>query len=77
VVADARILSRHADAVVYMIRWDRTPRGAVQEGLKEMRNVKAPLAGTALTMINEERAMKYAYEGYAYYKGRYKDYYVS
>lgn len=77
VVADARILSRHADAVVYVIRWDKTPRGAVLEGLKEMRNVGAPLAGTALTMINEERAMKYAYEGYAYYKGRYKDYYVS
>jgi capsular exopolysaccharide synthesis family protein len=77
VVTDARILSRHADAVVYVVRWDKTPRGAVQEGLKEMRSVKAPLAGTVLTMINEKRAMKYAYEGYAYYKGRYKDYYVS
>jgi polysaccharide biosynthesis transport protein len=77
VVADARILSRHADAVVYIVRWDKTPRGAVQEGLKEMRTVKAPVVGSVLTMVNEERAMKYAYDGYAYYKGRYKDYYVS
>jgi polysaccharide biosynthesis transport protein len=77
VVADARILSRHADAVVYVVRWDKTPRGAVQEGLKEMRTVNAPIAGAVLTMINEERAMKYSYEGYSYYKGRYKDYYVS
>jgi polysaccharide biosynthesis transport protein len=77
VVADARILSRVADAVIYAVRWDKTPRGAVLEGLKELRTVNAPVAGVAFTMINEDRAMRYAYEGYAYYKGQYKDYYVS
>lgn len=75
VVADARIVSRLVDAVVYMIRWDRTPRDAVEEGLKEMRYVSAPLAGVALTLINEQRAAKYAHDGYAYHKGRYTDYF--
>lgn len=77
VVADARILSALADAVVYTIRWDHTPRGAVLEGLKDLRSVRAPIAGVVLSMVNEARAAKYAYDGYAYYRGRYKDYYIS
>lgn len=77
VVTDARILSRLADAVIYAVRWDSTPRGAVVEGLKELKSVNAPIAGTVLTMVNEARASQYSYDGYGYYKGRYKDYYVS
>ena len=77
VVADARILASHADAVVYVVRWDHTPRGAVLEGLNEMRAMRTPLAGVVLTMVNEAKASKYAYDGYAYYRGRYRDYYVS
>ncbi len=77
VVTDARILSQLADAVVYAVRWDKTPRGAVLEGLKELRSVGAPIAGLVMTMINEARATKYSYDGYNYYKGKYKDYYIS
>ena len=77
VVADARILSKQADAVVYAVRWDHTPRGAVLEGLRDLHSMKAPVAGVILTMVNEAKATKYAYDGYAYYRGRYRDYYVS
>ena len=45
-----------SDAVVYAVRWGRTPRGAVAEGLRELRSVDAPIAGIALTMIDEARA---------------------
>ncbi len=77
VVADAKILSRHVDAVVYVVCWDRTPRGAVLEGIRELEAFKAPLIGVTFTMLNETRASKYSYDGYSYYRGRYKDYYVS
>ena len=77
VVTDARIISKLADAVVYAVRWDETPRGAVLEGLKELKNIDAPMAGVVMTLINEEKASRYSYEGYSYYKGRYKDYYVT
>lgn len=77
IVTDARILARLADAVVYAVRWDKTPRGAVLEGLKELRSVNAPIAGMAMTFINEARATRYSYDGYSYYKGRYKDYYTT
>lgn len=75
VVADARIISRLVDAVVYVVRWDKTPRGAVLEGLKDLRTLKAPIAGVVMTLVNEGRASKYTYDGYNYYKGRYRDYY--
>nr|WP_254436087.1 polysaccharide biosynthesis tyrosine autokinase [Ruegeria arenilitoris] len=77
VVTDARILSQLADAVVYAVRWDKTPRDAVLEGLKELRSVGAPISGLVMTLINEARATKYSYEGYNYYKGKYRDYYIS
>ena len=77
VVTDARILTKMADAVIYAVRWDNTPRGAVQEGLKQLKSVNAPVTGLVLTMVNEARAARYSYDGYGYYEGRYKDYYVS
>lgn len=77
IVADARILSSLADAVVYVVRWDHTPRGAVMEGLKELRAVRAPVAGVVLSLMNEARASKYNYDGYSYYRGKHKDYYIS
>ncbi len=77
VVSDARIISKVADAVVYAVRWDNTPRGAVAEGLKELRSVDAPLAGIVMTMVNEAKAARYSYEGYGYYRGRYDGYYSS
>jgi Mrp family chromosome partitioning ATPase len=75
VVTDARIVSSLADAVVFVVRWDKTPRAAVTEGLRELSTVDARVAGIALTMVNEARASKYAYDGYSYYKGRYRDFY--
>ena len=76
VVTDARILAQYADALVYVVRWDATPRDAVAEGLKDLRAIKAPVAGVVLSMVNETKAAKYSYDGYGYYKGRYRNYYV-
>ena len=76
VVTDARILSAYADALVYVVRWDSTPREAVAEGLKDLRAIKAPIAGLVLSMVNEKKAAKHSYDGYGYYRGRYRNYYV-
>jgi capsular exopolysaccharide synthesis family protein len=77
VVTDARIISKLADAVVYAVRWDNTPRGAVLEGLKELEAIRAPIAGLVMTLVNEDRASRYSYDGYSYYKGKYRDYYTN
>ncbi len=75
-VADPRILASHADVVVYVVRWDDTPRDAVQEGLNELRKLNAPVGGIVLSMVNEAKAARYTYAGYNSYRGRHRNYYV-
>lgn len=77
VVSDARILSTHCDAVVYCTRWASTPRGAVIEGLRELETVDAPIAGVVVTLLNEKKAARESYDGYVYYRGRFRDYYAN
>jgi capsular exopolysaccharide synthesis family protein len=76
VVTDARVLTRLSDAVVYLVRWDRTRRNAVQEGLRELASVKARFAGVVFTVVDEARAAKHVDNEY-YYKRRYRNYTAS
>lgn len=75
-VADPRILSSYVDGVVYVVRWDNTPKGAVEEGLKELQSVKAPIIGTVLSLVNENKVSNYSYQGYSYYRAKYRNYYT-
>jgi polysaccharide biosynthesis transport protein len=59
-VADARIIAPNADAVVYLVRWNRTRRSAVVEGVRELRSVRARISGVALTLVDERQSRKYA-----------------
>lgn len=77
VVSDARILSTLCDAVVYCTRWASTPRGAVAEGLRELETVDAPIAGVVVTLLNEAKAARQSFDGYIYYRGRFRDYYAN
>ncbi len=77
VVTDARIVASMADAIIFAVRWDKTPRAAVLEGLRELTSLDAKLTGVVMTMVNESKAARYSYDGYGYYKGRYRDYYES
>lgn len=74
-LSDARIVSRVADAVVYAVRWQKTPRGAVGEGLAQLRSVGANVVGVVMTAANEAKMRRNRYGGYQYYKGNYKGYY--
>ncbi len=73
VVADARIVAQLADAVVYLVRWDHTRRGAVNEGLRELVSVNARIAGIGLTLVDEARATSYSHSDYVY-KQAYRNY---
>lgn len=73
VVTDARVIAQHADAVVYLVRWDHTRRGAVAEGLRELATVNARIAGIALSLVDESRASSFAHSDYLYKKS-YRDY---
>lgn len=75
-IADSRILARAADRVIYVVRWNTTPRDAVRNGLKLLREAKAPLFGTVLSQVNRRRHARYDYGDYGSYYGRYTEYYA-
>ena len=51
-VSDARTLAVQADAVLMVMRWDRTPRGAIRAALSLLEQDKAPLLGAVLSMVD-------------------------
>ncbi len=51
------MIAQHCDAVLYVVRWDRTPKAQITEGLKLLRAVNAPVAGLVLSQV-DEKAMK-------------------
>jgi capsular exopolysaccharide synthesis family protein len=60
-VNDARILARLADAVVLVVRWERTPRAASLHAIRSLTDIMAPLAGVVLARANK---VQFRYENY-------------
>ncbi|MGE0357606.1 MAG: GumC family protein [Burkholderiales bacterium] len=79
-VSDSLVLSRHASAVIYVVKADSTPYPVAQNGLKRLARVAAPVLGVVLNQLDLERAEKYhgEYSGYrghkGYGKGAYRGY---
>ncbi|MFM9863367.1 MAG: GumC family protein [Micropepsaceae bacterium] len=65
-VSDTRMLARLADKVIYVVKWDQTPREAVVSGIKLLRDANADIAGTVLTQADLRRHAIYGY-GYTSY----------
>jgi polysaccharide biosynthesis transport protein len=74
-VTDALVLSHAADATLFMIRWEKTPRPVALGALKLLQTQGRHLAGVVLTRVNVRKHAKYGYGDYGYYYGRYGDYY--
>jgi exopolysaccharide transport family protein len=74
-VNDTKILSQLADAVLFVVRWEKTPREAVVNALRALSDVKAPLAGIALARADMKRFQyySYGYHDYYYYNKYYTD----
>lgn len=64
-VSDALVLSRHAHAVVYVVKADETPGQSALDGIKRLREIKAPLLGVVLNKVEMKASGKYGY-GYRY-----------
>ncbi|RRH97719.1 polysaccharide biosynthesis tyrosine autokinase [Mesorhizobium tamadayense] len=56
--ADASILARHVDKVVFVVKWRETSREAVAEGIRHLGD-RSKLAGIALTMVDEPKLPRY------------------
>ncbi|MEM8731894.1 MAG: polysaccharide biosynthesis tyrosine autokinase, partial [Pseudomonadota bacterium] len=74
-VSDASVVGNHADAAIYAVHWDKTPREAATRGLKQLRDLGIHVNGVVLTLVDRKRQSQYSYYryGYSYYQN---DYYV-
>ncbi len=74
-VSDTSLLTRIADQVIYLIRWNSTPRDAVRNGVRLLRSAGAPVAGVVMSQVNMSKHKRYGYGDYGHYYGRYGEYY--
>lgn len=75
-VSDARVLARLADRVIYLVKWNSTPRDAVHNGIKLLRGAGVLVSGLVLSQVNQRKHARYGYGDYGHYYGRYRDYYA-
>jgi succinoglycan biosynthesis transport protein ExoP len=74
-VSDARVTAELADYIVFLVRWEQTPREVAINALKLLRD-KDKNVGVVLSQVNVHRHAKYGYGDYGYYYSRYRDYYT-
>ena len=67
-VNDTKVLCKLADAVLFVVRWEKTPREAVATGMRALSDIKAPVVGVAMSRADTKR--------YHYYSYGYGDYYA-
>lgn len=74
-VNDTKILARMVDAVLFVVRWEKTPRDAAVNAVRSLSDVQAPLAGIVLARADTERYRyySYGYQDYTAYHTYYSD----
>lgn len=76
-VTDSRIAALFADRVLLAIRWQETTRETAQGGLRQLQDVRAPIAGAVLTQVDVRKHAQYGYGDVGQYYGKYSKYYVN
>jgi polysaccharide biosynthesis transport protein len=73
-VNDAKVIGRLADATLFVLRWERTPREAAVSAVRALTDAMVPICGVAMTRADNERFRQYSY-GYGKY-GNFAEYYT-
>ncbi len=55
---DALVLASHADAIIYAVRWSKTPLDLVQRGLEMFDDIGLPVTGLVLAGVNLRKLRK-------------------
>jgi capsular exopolysaccharide synthesis family protein len=66
-VSDAAVLSKYADAVVFVAKADDTPVPQIENGINLLRRVNAQITGIVLNRLDTKKARKYSDFGYGGY----------
>jgi len=76
-VLDSKVLSSQLDKVVFVVRWQNTPKTAAEQSVAKLKEFGADIAGVIFEQVDMEKQTKYGYGDATYYYGRYSDYYLS
>ncbi len=78
-VSDARVIGRIVDKILFVVRWDSTPRKVIKAAVQQLKDDDADIAGCVLQQVNLKRYGSYGYgdSGYYYHYGRYGHYYTN
>ena len=68
---DVKALSPAADAILFVVQWDRTRRDAVAAALKQLADVSAEVSGVVLNQVDMKKHASYAYGDAAQYYLKY------
>ncbi len=75
VVPDARVIGQHADAILYVVHWDKTTRTQLAEGLDMFSSVGLRVSGAGLSQIDPAGMRRYGYGGQYGYDSYGSNYY--
>ncbi|MDA0967543.1 MAG: polysaccharide biosynthesis tyrosine autokinase [Proteobacteria bacterium] len=75
-VSDSLIIARLVDAVLFTVRWNKTPRPVVKTNINQLKTKDIWLAGTILTYVDLEKYSKGGYGNESYYYKNYQDTYT-
>ena len=74
-VPDARLIGQLADTIMYVVRWESTPKAQLQQGLHAFSTINAPISNLVLNLIDPKKMKSLGYgESYG---GKYSGYYES
>lgn len=76
-VADTRVLAGRSDAVIFLVKWRKTPQKAIQQSLRLLEQSGAQVVGVALTQVDMNAQARYGYGDAGYYYADYKKYYAT
>jgi polysaccharide biosynthesis transport protein len=75
IVSDPLVLSHFVDATLFLVRWEKSARKSVLQGLRRLQAEGANIAGAVVTRVNPRRHARYGYSDsvYYYYYGDYTE----
>lgn len=74
-VSDARVVAQLADYIIFLVRWERTPRELAVNAVRLLRDLRKHV-GVVLSQVNVRRHARYGYGDYGYYYSKYRSYYT-
>ncbi|MGJ8605670.1 MAG: polysaccharide biosynthesis tyrosine autokinase [Marivita sp.] len=63
VVPDARVLGQAVDALVYAVKWDKTAKRQIEEGVRQFATANLKITGFVLSQIDPKGMQRYGYGG--------------